>query len=406
MRKGRMKRSEFLWGLGAMAVLGRGAGGAEVEGIEGVRREWEKLDEVFWIEAIANWSDRPGRDLRGHFEGRMNPPWWSAANAVEAWVDSMERGVIRSGEARLRQIHRINRVRGTEWEEVTKVLKRDGRWREGDERHLRMLLERKKNLGVSGVEFRNEYFDDSAWWGIAWLRAYQVVKEPAYLRTAQVVQRYLAEHWREDGGVPWATEEGKRGPNAITNSLFVVLSARLAKQTSQKALLDWARKGMGWMKEVKLYDGVGVVDRPRHRGDYWTYNQGAYVGALTALWEATREKAYLEEAAKVADTVILQSGLVKDGLWYEKLSTNGWDVGMFKGIGLRYFGQLVRLLEKQRVMPEVAGRIRELLKATAEAVRKVERVDGLIPMEWQPEPRAVFSNYNTQLSGILALLEV
>jgi hypothetical protein len=44
------------------------------------REGMAKLDEIFWVSEIANWLDRPGKDLRGHFEGKINPPWWSCAN--------------------------------------------------------------------------------------------------------------------------------------------------------------------------------------------------------------------------------------------------------------------------------------------------------------------------------------
>ena len=45
------------------------------------------LDKLFWSDVIAIWLDRPSDNLRAHVEGRVNPPWWSAAKAVESLVD-------------------------------------------------------------------------------------------------------------------------------------------------------------------------------------------------------------------------------------------------------------------------------------------------------------------------------
>ena len=72
------------------------------------REGMSKLDEIFWVPEIANWLDRPGKDLRGHFEGKINPPWWSCANAVEAMVDYMDHTNTGIYDQRIREIHAAN----------------------------------------------------------------------------------------------------------------------------------------------------------------------------------------------------------------------------------------------------------------------------------------------------------
>ena len=47
------------------------------------------LNHLYWSPTLAIWLDRPGDDLRAHYEGRLNPPWWSSANAVEVLIDFM-----------------------------------------------------------------------------------------------------------------------------------------------------------------------------------------------------------------------------------------------------------------------------------------------------------------------------
>ena len=47
------------------------------------------LNRLYWSPTLAIWLDRTGDDLRAHYEGRLNPPWWSSANAVEVLIDFM-----------------------------------------------------------------------------------------------------------------------------------------------------------------------------------------------------------------------------------------------------------------------------------------------------------------------------
>lgn len=363
------------------------------------------LDDLFWVPEIANWLDRPGKDLRGHFEGRINPPWWSCANAVEAMVDFMNLTRTSLYDARLRELHAGNVLRGSRLPRLAEALRKQGKWSDADEAKLQRTMRSLDPAKIHGSEFRNEYLDDSAWWGIAWLKFHERTKDPRYLRTAIAIHKHMADNWQRNGGVSWAEEADKRDPNAITNSLFVVLSARLHRVTKQASFLGWAEKTIAWEKEAKLYDGTAIVDRPGHQGDYWTYNQGAYLGGLEALHAATGKQAWLDEAAAVAATILEKSGIVRDdGVLFEKLGTDGWDVGMFKGICSRYFAILSRSLKRHRLHPEVVARLDRVLAASAAAILKSPRENGLYPLEWHEPPRAKIHNYNTQLSALIALV--
>ena len=50
---------------------------------------FELLKKLYWSPALNIWLDRPGDDLRAHYEGRRNPPWWSSANTIEVMIDFM-----------------------------------------------------------------------------------------------------------------------------------------------------------------------------------------------------------------------------------------------------------------------------------------------------------------------------
>jgi predicted alpha-1,6-mannanase (GH76 family) len=404
-----MTRSQFLKALAAASLLPQVSSAQDPAPAPDLRKAFvhgmATLNDQFWVPEIANWLDRPGKDLRGHFEGRINPPWWSCANAVEAMVDFMNLTRSDTYDRQLRELHAGNVLRGSRLPRLAEALEEQGKWSNDDQAKLDRKLKSLDPARVNGSEFRNEYLDDSAWWGIAWLKFHERTKDPRYLRTAVAIHRHMAAHWQKDGGVSWAEEDDKRDPNAITNSLFVVLSARLFRATRQQPFLAWAEKTLAWEKEAKLYDGTAIVDRPGHVGDYWTYNQGAYLGGLEALHQATGKAAYLDKAAAVAGTILAKSGIVRpDGVLFEKLGTDGWDVGMFKGICARYFGILAKSLRRQKVHPELIGRLEQVLSATAAAILKSPRDQGLYPLEWQAEPRAAIHNYNTQLSALIAVV--
>jgi predicted alpha-1,6-mannanase (GH76 family) len=110
---------------------------------------------------------------------------------------------------------------------------------------------REMNLQLSG------YFDDEGWWGLAWLRAFEMTGDEAYLQRAELIFDDLkGRGWNASscgGGVQWQYSDGVMGSggyykNAITNELFFAMAAKLAVvspvQTKREAfrydaLLAW-----------------------------------------------------------------------------------------------------------------------------------------------------------------------
>ena len=92
-----------------------------------------RLDELYWSPTLNIWLDRPGDDLRAHYEGRRNPPWWPAANAVEMLIDFMAATGTAEYEARIAALYDLqkdNRARG---ERLVAELKRRNQWSDNDE---------------------------------------------------------------------------------------------------------------------------------------------------------------------------------------------------------------------------------------------------------------------------------
>jgi predicted alpha-1,6-mannanase (GH76 family) len=391
--------------------------------VQRIRSGVELLNRRYWSPTLGIWLDRPGDDLRAHYEGRLNPPWWSSANAVEVLLDFMTLTGNSDYEAEISQLYELNRDRRSTAPRVVAELKRRNQWSAKDEekwnRGQAEAAARIRDPKLSGApaggteyytQFRNEYLDDSGWWGVAWLKMYDRTHDAKYLATARAIHAHMAENWRpaKNGGVMWCEDADKQIPNAITNSLFLVLSARLYQRTTEPQYLKWASETLDWFHAKALYDGTGVVDVPGHHGDYWTYNQGAFIGGLTALFQATGREEYLEEAAKVAESVLNRAGLTQpDGVIIEKLGTKGWDPGLFKGIMVRYLAGLRDVLNARKIHPETALEIDRCIRSSAVSLlRHSVSPDGEYTAEWHSGAKDRSANFNTHTSALAALVAV
>ncbi len=369
------------------------------------------LDKLYWSPALGIWLDRPGDDLRAHYEGLRNPPWWPSANAVEVLIDFMNTTGGTSDDDRIATLYELQKNRPVQIARVVAELKRRGQWSDADEetfiRRQKEAVARKPDPGAYYSDFQNEYLDDSGWWAVTWLKFYERTRDAKYLATARNIHAHMAKNWRPDqgGGVLWCEDEDKHQVNAITNNLFLILSARLYRQTKEQAYLDWAVRTHAWIREKALYDGIGVVDVPGHRGDYWSYNQGAFIGGLCALFQATGKQEYLDDAVKVAANVLTRSGMTRsDGVIVEKLGTGG-DATLFKGIFARYLGQLRDVLVDSKLHPEMVEQIdRHLRASVASFLQYGVGADGLFMADWHEGEKERAGNFNTQTSALSALV--
>jgi predicted alpha-1,6-mannanase (GH76 family) len=378
------------------------------------REGFALLNKLYWSPTLGIWLDRAGDDLRAHYEGRRNPPWWSSANAVETMIDFMHATGAKDYDAQIATLYGLHRDNTARAPRIVAELKRRNQWSDADEQALqRRTAEaagKKRDPAVTEyyTEFRNEYLDDSGWWGIAWLKMFDHTRDPRYLATARAIHAHMARNWKpeKNGGVMWAEDADKQIPNAITNSLFLILSARLHQRTGEPEFLRCAEKTLVWFHTRALWDGRGIVDAPGHRGDYWSYNQGAFLGGLTALFLTTERAEYLDEAVQVADAILDSSGIVRpDGVLVEKLGTSGWDPGLFKGACIRYFAQLRDVLNARRLHPDTASRLDATIRASAASLLAHGIAeDGQFTIEWHEGAKDRTHNFNTQLSGIAALV--
>ena len=93
-------------------------------------------------------------------------------------------------------------------------------------------------------------YDDVAWWGLAWIAAYDATGQQQYLETAEAIFEYLKGTWGTHcgGGGMWWSEK-KTYVNAITNELVICLAAKLANRMSEgedEEYGDWAEMAWTW----------------------------------------------------------------------------------------------------------------------------------------------------------------
>lgn len=209
----------------------------------------------------------------------------------------------------------------------------------------------KAQTGASGhANFTNNFYDDTGWWGLAWIDAYDLTGNQAYLSMAESIFTYMTGGWDTatcGGGMWWNTTRTYK--NAITNELFLTMAAKLANRTSGTAsanYLAWAQKEWTWFLGSGMINASGLINdglnssKPaacrNNNGIVWSYNQGVVLGGLVELLQATSDPTLLMRAQSIANAVLSPgSGMLTSGGILVDHGVSGGDAPQFKGIFLR-----------------------------------------------------------------------
>jgi mannan endo-1,6-alpha-mannosidase len=161
-----------------------------------------------------------------------------------------------------------------------------------------------RDFNIPGESF-NIGNDDQAFWVVAAMSAaeYGFLEPapplPSWLQVVVNAWEIFVQRWAIDstscgGGLRWQFVESMAGwnyKNAISNSLFFQISARLARFTGNQTYFDWSHKIWNWTAEIgmidnlyNVYDGSDVLlnctELDHHQ---WTYNVGAFLYGAAAL---------------------------------------------------------------------------------------------------------------------------
>lgn len=202
----------------------------------------------------------------------------------------------------------------------------------------------------NGNTYKNDFIDDMEWNALTMLRIYNITKDQKYLDSTLEIWGWIKEQWSDiqGGGIRWTTDKGRTfTKNACSNAPAAILAARLYKVTKDEADLEWAKKIYDWQKQTLVISSTGEVKdniiceggkAGTVEGSALTYNEGTYLGAGVELYDITKDAVYLNDAKRTAIYTI--STLISNNI----LRNEGdGDNGLFKGIFMRYFLELIQV---------------------------------------------------------------
>ena len=280
--------------------------------------------------------------------------------------------------------------------------------RTGDRRYLPQLdltFEQDKGAFPAGElsgdpipgNFTSRAIDDSAWWGLTWLQAYDLAGDRKYLDMAVTIATYVDGYWDTGtcgGGVWWDAERTYK--NAVTNGLWIRLTAELHNRLpGDRTWLGRAATAWTWFTGSGMVNADGLVNDGltaacgNNGGTVWSYNQGLAVGAGLELWRATNDPTILATTKRLADAGTTRPELVSNGILTE--SCDGPDRTcddngkQFKGVFMRYLMDAADTTHDPAYVAFVAGQASSITTSDRDDLGRLgERWAGADPARHTP----------------------
>ncbi len=291
-------------GVGALRACGKAGDQPEI-----ACTQWARVNRNAWSRstAAATALMMLYDNKTGLFESNG---WWTGANALTAVIDNARISGMGSYEYAISKTYDLNK-------------------------------------NAQGGNFTNNFLDDTGWWGMAWVDAYDLTHDSRYLDTARADADHMNAYWETGtcgGGVWWSSDSDKRYKNAITNELYLELNAALHNRIAgDTTYLGRARAEWSWFQGSGMINGDHLVNDGLNSstcaptGSTYTYNQGVVLGGLSELYRATGDSALLDTAKTLANASTTSGALNPGGV----LSDIG-EAGSCSSDGASFKGPYVR----------------------------------------------------------------
>jgi predicted alpha-1,6-mannanase (GH76 family) len=238
------------------------------------------------------------------------------------------------------------------WEAVL-----DGAERTGAARYLLQVADLYAAQNAHG--WTSFYYDDESWMTLTLIHAYEVTGTQAYLDHAVTLYQDIMGGWdstsAHPGGIWWNRRRTQKA--TASNGGPVIAGVLLSTRTGDAAQLTFARKVYDfWYATMVDPTTHTVADHLNADGSIargrLTYNEGIMVGAAFAVYTATRDRTFLDEAHAIAQVLVTEETkptsagpVLSDGT---NTTCGGTAAGaardcpQWKGVGYRYLAQLFR----------------------------------------------------------------
>lgn len=256
----------------------------------------------------------------------------------------------------------------------------------------------------NGNKWTNNFYDDMEWMALACLRAYDATRDIKYKDLAELLWTSIKGGWTtvNGGGIMWE-KNSPSSKNACSNGPAIIIACRLYKLNGNADDLDWAKKIYNWQRANLVEAARGVVwdgYGNTKESSIYTYNQGTWLGGALELYTITKDDQCLKDAVRNANYVINDA---------QKFSPNGilkgentGDGGLFKGIFIRYFTQLIILGNLDAYTKSVYTKY---LKNNGESLLgKATRLpEYIFGPDWVTMPTTGKQDCSVELSGLMLL---
>ncbi|WP_418360957.1 glycoside hydrolase family 76 protein [Sphingobacterium detergens] len=184
---------------------------------------------------------------------------------------------------------------------------------------------------INSAPTSDRFYDDNIWLGIDFTDSYIQTKKADYLKNAKEIWGFVksGEDNKLGGGIYWC-EQKKESKNACSNAPAAVFALKLFEATKEKNYLNEGRRLYEWTKaglqdpDDKLYWDNIHLNGKVDKAKY-SYNSGQMLQAAALLYKLTKEKKYLMDAQQLAEACLSYFFQTRDGIDFPILkNSNVW----------------------------------------------------------------------------------